>query len=148
MFGRKINGADEAGQALIELAVVIPVLLLIATGIGAFGIAMVNYLRLVDGVNEGARQMVVIRSQTNDPCATLSTVVQNAAQSLTASNLSFTFVFNGTTYTGKTCTAGAADLVQGTSGKISATYPCSIAVYKSSFAPGCTLQAATTELIQ
>jgi Flp pilus assembly protein TadG len=148
MFGVKDGSAGEDGQALIELAVVIPVLLLIATGIGAFGIAMVNYLRLVDAVNEGARQMVIIRSQTSDPCATLSGVVTNAAPSLTAANLSFTFVLNGTTYTGKTCSAGAANLVQGASGKIAATYPCSIAVYKSSFAPGCTLQAATTELIQ
>ena len=142
------GGCGEDGQALTELAVVIPVLLLVATGIGAFGITMVNYLRLVDAVNDAARQMVIIRSQTNDPCLTLSTIVQNAAQSLTASKMNFTFVLNGTTYTGTTCTAGASNLVQGATGKITVTYPCSIAVYKSNFAPGCTLQAATAELIQ
>ncbi len=141
-------GLNEDGQALTELAVVLPVLLLVATGIGAFGITMVNYLRLVDAVNDAARQMVIIRSQTSDPCATLSALVESGAQTLTASKLSYTFEFNGTTYTGTTCTAGASNLVQGASGKIAVTYPCSLAVYKSSFAPGCTLQAATTELIQ
>jgi Flp pilus assembly protein TadG len=146
MFGREWSNED--GQALIELAVVLPVLLLVATGIGAFGVTMVNYLRLVDAVNDGARQMVIIRSQTSDPCATLSTIVTNAAPSLTASRFVFTFAFNGTTYSGTTCTAGASNLVQGASGKISATYPCSIAVFRESLAPGCTLQAATAELIQ
>ena len=142
------HGVGEDGQALVELAVVAPMLLLVATGLGAFGVTMVNYLRLVDAVNEGARQMVIIRSQTNDPCATLSGVVEDAAPNLTAANLSYTFVLNGSTYTGKTCTAGAVNLVQGASGKISVSYPCSLAVFRSNFGSSCTLQAATTELIQ
>ena len=139
---------DESGQALIELATVLPVLLLLSTGVCAFGLTVNNYLTLVDGVNDGARQLVLSRSQTSDPCATISADVVSGAPKLDPAKLSFTFILNGTTFTGRTCTSGAADLVQGQPAEVLATYPCSLAAYRYNFAPGCTLTAQTTELVQ
>ncbi len=58
---------DEGGQALVEFALVIPVLMLILLGILKFGILYNNYLQLTDAVRSGARQMSIERGQ-GDPC--------------------------------------------------------------------------------
>jgi Flp pilus assembly protein TadG len=148
MIDRVQELQGESGQALIELATVLPVLLLLSTGVCAFGLTVNNYLMLVDGVNDGARQLVLSRSQTSDPCATISAYVVSGAPRLDPTKLSFTFILNGTPFTGRTCTSGAADLVQGQPAEVMATYPCSLAAYRYNFAPGCTLTAQTTELVQ
>ncbi len=62
-------------------------------------------------------------------------------------SISFTFVINGTTYTTTSCTAGAVNMVQGTSAEVAATYPCTLAIFGMHI-PSCSLQTQTTELIQ
>jgi Flp pilus assembly protein TadG len=156
---RSIRKADsranqDLGQSMVEMALVLPVLLLVVTGILTFGLALNNYVMLTEATSIGARALAISRGQTTDPCATASSAIYAAAPLLVSSNLSFTFVLNGTTYTGASCSSGssttgaAGNLVQGNNAVVTVTYPCSLAVYGANFAPNCLLQAQMTELVQ
>lgn len=139
----------ESGQALIELALCLPVLLLVVFGVCTFGIAFSNYLMLEDATNVGARQLAISRGQSTDPCSTASTAIIAAAPTLTRNSLGFTFLINNVSYSGTTCTGAAANMAQNAMAKVTVTYPCNLSSYKWSFASGsCTLTAATAELIQ
>jgi Flp pilus assembly protein TadG len=150
--------ASNEGGALVEFAVVLPILLLTLMGIFTFGIAMNNYNELTESVNNGARLLAISRGLTSDPCATTVAAIYAAAPSLPQLDstgklqlFTFSFVLNGTSYPNKTsCTAGVANLMQGQghAAEVTVTYPCNLSVYGTNFAPNCKLQAQTTELIQ
>jgi Flp pilus assembly protein TadG len=145
---------NDNGQAMVEMALALPLLLLVLTGILTFGLAFNNYVLLTEATSIGARTLAISRGATTDPCATASSAVIAAAPLLSSANLSFTFVLNGTTYTGTSCSSGssttgaAANLVQGANAIVTVTYPCSLAVYGANYAPHCSLQAQMTELVQ
>lgn len=145
--GKRIRGVRERGGSFVEFTLVMPILMLTMTGLVSFGFALHNDLMLTNATNTGAQLLAISRGQTTDPCATAYTSIGGAAPSLKAL-LSLTFVINGATYTAtNTCTAGAANMVQGASAQITATYPCTLAVFGMSF-PGCKLQTQITEFIQ
>jgi Flp pilus assembly protein TadG len=145
---------NEEGQAMVEVALVLPLLLLVLTGIFAFGLAFNNYILLTEATTIGARTLAISRGATTDPCATASSAVIAAAPLLTPANLTFSFSLNGVSYTGTSCSSGssttgaAANLVQGANAMVTVTYPCSLVVYGGNYAPQCSLQAKMTELIQ
>jgi Flp pilus assembly protein TadG len=143
-----IQRSDETGSSLVELALCLPILLTLVTGITSFGLAFNNYIMLTNAVQVGARQIAISRGQLPDPCSTVSTTISNASPLLKSTSLSYTFTLNGTSYPGKTCTAGAAQLLQGTAAQVQASYPCSLSIYGRNLVPGCTLTAQTTELVQ
>ena len=150
----RLRAGSERGQSLVEFAVSLPLLLVVLTGIFTFGFAFNNYLMLTDAVAVGGRQLAISRGQTTDPCATAANVVYGVAPFLTKSSLGFTFVLNGATYTGATCssssttTGAAGNLVQGGTAKITVTYPCKLSVFGANYAPGCTLTSQNTEVVQ
>ena len=145
---------NENGQAMVEMALVLPILLLVVTGILTFGIAFNNYVLLTEATGIGARTLAISRGATTDPCATASSAIIAAAPLLTPANLSFTFVLNGATYTGVSCSSGssttgaAGNLVQGTNAVVTVNYPCSLAVFGANYAPQCSLRAQMAELVQ
>jgi Flp pilus assembly protein TadG len=143
-----IQRSDERGSSIVEMALCLPVLLMIVTGIATFGIALNHYIMLTNAVEIGARQLAISRGQLADPCSTISTTIGSASPLLSSASISYTFVLNGTSYPGKTCTAGAAQLIEGTPAQVQATYPCTLLIYGKNLAPSCTLQAQTTELVQ
>ncbi len=124
-----------------------PVLFLAMTGMLSFGMTMHDYLTLTNGVNYGAQVLSMSRGQTTDPCATAVAAVQSASPSLTSANLTYTFSINGTSYTGTSCTTGAANMIQGDTAQVTVGYPCVLAVY-GMHAPACGLKTTTSELIQ
>ena len=137
----------QRGGTLIEFTLVMPVLLAIMTGMVSFGFALHNDLLLTNAVNTGAQLLSFSRGQTSDPCATASAAINSAAPTL-ASGVSLTFVINGSTYSSTTsCSAATANMVQGASAQVTATYPCTLAVVGMSF-PACHLGTSTTEFIQ
>ena len=145
--GKRVSGGNKRGGSFVEFTLVMPVLLLTMTGMVSFGFALHNDLMLTNAVNTGAQLLAISRGQTTDPCATAYTAIGGAAPSL-KTGLSLTFVINGSTYTAtNTCTAGAANMVQGASAQVTATYPCTLGVFGMSFA-SCKLQAQITEFIQ
>lgn len=144
----------ESGGTLVETALVLPILLVIVTGIFSFGITLNNYLELTDGVGISARALAISRGQTTDPCATTVAIFQKATPLLKPASTSYTFILNGTTYTGTSCsspsttTGAAGNLVQGSSAQMTVTYPCNLTVYNKNYASLCTLSSQTTELVQ
>ncbi len=138
------------GNAVIEFTVVMPMMLMLMTGMASAGFALQNYLLLTNAVNLGAQAIAFSRGQTTDPCNTGYTAISNAAPTLTAtgSGLSLTFTINGTTYANVTsCTAGASNMVQSATVQIKASVPVTLAIFSLNFAPG-TLVAKTAEYIQ
>jgi Flp pilus assembly protein TadG len=150
----RLRTINEEGQSLIESAFCLPILMMVAMGIFSFGLVFNNYLILTNAVNIGAQQLANSRGQTTDPCATTVAPVDAASPTLNHTTYSFTFVLNGTRYTGTSCSSGstttgaAGNLVQGSSAQVTVTYPCSLPIYGVNTVPGCTLTAQTTELIQ
>jgi Flp pilus assembly protein TadG len=52
---------DESGQALVEFAIVLPLLIAVVLGIVQFGIAYNNYVTLTNATRVGARKAAVSR---------------------------------------------------------------------------------------
>jgi Flp pilus assembly protein TadG len=148
------GAVGEQGQSMVEFAVVLPILLVIVTGILSFGVTLNNYMLLTNATNIGARQLAISRGQTLDPCATVAAAVYKAAPVLAKTSYVFKFVLNGNSYTGSSClsssttTGAAAQLVQGSPAQVTITYPCSLGVYGMSFSSCSLLTAQTTELVQ
>ncbi len=74
---------NEAGTSVVEMAIVLPLLLLLVFGIGEFGIAYTRWNSLTNAVREGARVGVVFRN----PCdaATVETIIENTVSTFAAS---------------------------------------------------------------
>jgi Flp pilus assembly protein TadG len=149
-----IRSGKDRGAAAVEMALALPILLLILTGICTFGIAFNNYLMLTQSVTVGAQLLSISRGQTTDPCATTVAAVYNAAPLLAQANFTFRLILTNpstgtaSTYNGTSCTGAAANLLQGYSAEVIANYPCNLAVYGVNYAPSCSLQAALTEVVQ
>jgi len=153
------RAASERGSSLVEFAIVLPLLMLVTTGIFAFGFALNNYLELTNAVNIGAQLLAVSRGDQSNPCTAAITALYNAAPNLTEGNLAFTFTFtsNGTptSYTTASACDKAAEeanspiFAQGESVKLVATYPCTLVGYGFNFSSlGCSLTANVTEIVQ
>lgn len=158
----RLRSGKQKGQSLVEFALVMPVLLLVVTGIAAFGIYLSHYIALTDAVSTGARLLAISRGQTTypptggvpDPCALTVNAIEQAAPFMAPSSMTFTFVLNGVSFTGTSCsssstsTGASGDLVQGKPAQVTVTYPCNMAVYGHNYFPGCTFKAQTTEIVQ
>jgi Flp pilus assembly protein TadG len=157
-LGRQIHAqlrSGEQGNAIIEFALILPVMLLLTTGIMVFGIAMNNYLQLNNAVSVGARTLAISAQLTLDPCATASSAITSAVPNLTPSKFTFSYVMNGTTYTGTTCASAsvsdgaAGNLASGTTVSVTATYPLNLSVFGQQYsANSAVLSATSTELVQ
>ncbi len=105
----------EEGSTLVEMALVMPILLVVLTGVFSFGVALNQYLVLTNAVNNGARGFAMsapsgagpTQINTNhDPCQYAAQIVQASAGNLTSSNISYTITYTlnssgaSTTYTG------------------------------------------------
>ncbi|WP_263376520.1 TadE/TadG family type IV pilus assembly protein [Granulicella aggregans] len=146
--------SDQKAQSLIEFAFILPVFLLVVTGMFAFGVAFTNWMVLTDATSLGGRTVSISRGNTLDPCSTASTAVAGAAPGLNTSQITYSSVINGTTYSGTSCnsssttTGAAGNLVQGGYYILSTTYPCKLAVFGQNLVSNCTLHASVKELVQ
>jgi Flp pilus assembly protein TadG len=145
-FGERLVRGEEGGP-LVEFAMVLPMMLVIVTGIFYLGIALALYLQLTNATDIGARLLSVSRGQTTDPCATTVAAIEAAAPNLKTTALTFSYVLDGQAESGTTCTAGAAYLVQGTSASVTVTYPIQVGIYGLGWNT-ITLKSQTTELVQ
>lgn len=136
----------ERGGALVELALVIPVILLLITGMFSVSLVMYQKETLAEAVSSGARFLAADRGD-NDPCASTANVVYGAAPNLSQSKISLSFVLNGTSYPTTTTCSGTSAMASGATATLTATYPCTLAWY-SSGALSCSLTVKTSEVIQ
>jgi Flp pilus assembly protein TadG len=65
----------QDGQAFVEFAIVLPLLVLLVFGITQFGLAFRNHLAITDAARVAARAAAVKR--TNNPCGAATTAIQN-----------------------------------------------------------------------
>ena len=122
---------NESGQALVEFALVLPLLCLVLFGIIQFGITLKDYLALTDAVRAGARQGAVARFE-NDPLGTTVTAVRDAAGDLSAGDLDVTV---------------SSSWERGRDVTVTATYPYSINLIGLVVASG-DLRSTTTERVE
>jgi Flp pilus assembly protein TadG len=151
VFGRICRVcAGTRGGALVEVAVTLPPLFLLMTGIFSFSIAIHQKLQLAEAISSGGRTLAVDRGDT-DPCNTTANAIYGAAPGLSPSSIGLTFVLNGVSTSGASCpgsNGGAnTNMVQGKNAQVTATYTCHIRVYGFSY-PGCTLTSRITESVQ
>ena len=90
LMGRR---SRESGQAVVELALVLPIMLLLLVGIVQFGSVFRDYIALTDATRAGARQGSVARSLGGTDQAKIDSVVatvQKAAVNLNVNNIGIT----------------------------------------------------------
>jgi Flp pilus assembly protein TadG len=147
-----LSDSNSQGSALVEMALAMPLMMLIMTGIFSFSNALYQKLSLSEGVSVGGRVLAVDRGDT-DPCKTATAAIVAAAPSLNNSNMSLTYTLDGvsqgsgTTSCPGTSGAANADMVSGKNSVIQATYKCSLGVYGSNFGT-CTINEQITEVVQ
>lgn len=71
-FGR------QDGQAIVEMALILPILAALILGIAQFGIAYNNYITLTDATRAGARKAAVSRFTGDNGAAAVALVKSNS----------------------------------------------------------------------
>ncbi len=135
----------EAGQALVEFALMLVPLLLVILGIIKFGILFGEYVTLTNATGYGARTLAVSRGNGTGPptaCQAATTALDNAATTLSTSQITVSITFPSPDTS--TCSA----LQPGDSGEVQATYPCNLQILFFNFWPNCELSSQTTVRIE
>ena len=147
---RSRRARGEGGQALVEIALVMPLLLVLVTAIIQFGIMLSDYSSVVNAAREGARALALGTSRTNDPCdPAVAQAISSASGDFTIPSADITPSFQsatgGTTtedYCGsttpgtactpyvynKTCNTAGAE-VAGDQAEITIVYPYTLNVF-------------------
>ena len=133
MINKRISLRSERGQAMTELALILPVLALLLFGIVQFGIVFHQYITVTDAVRAGARKAVVSRHD-GSPAASAETALRKAAGGLDAAKLAVTV-------------SAPAGWTHGEDVKVCATYPYTIDLVGMVFKTG-NLSSCTTERIE
>jgi Flp pilus assembly protein TadG len=139
----------ERGQAVVELALVLPLFLMLLLGIVQFGTVFRDYVALTDATRVGARQASVSRSlqppSSREP--TIVTKIHNAGINLDSNKMTITVELRDPAGTLKTPNSAEASWVQSGDVTVRATYPFKISLFGQVFYTG-TLQSRTTERIE
>ena len=148
----------EHGGALVEMAIALPVMMLLTTAIVSFGLLLSSYLVVSHAVDVGARNLALSRGASTNPCADAVSVIQNAAPTLASSSLNYTFQIGTDTFSGNStgfsgtgsssCSQlGVSDMVAGSTATVTVSFPMQLAVY--GWAPRTlNLPSSTSEIIQ
>jgi Flp pilus assembly protein TadG len=141
----------EHGQALVEFAMVIPLLALIVVGVVKFGAVYTNYTQLIDAGRSSARQFAIERGQA-DPCGDTVARLAAAAGSLATSDITAQITVAGDpnvyTYSGGSVSGSCPTLVAGSAATVHVSYPCDLKILSVNFLPGCHLRTTATERIE
>ena len=162
-FGRaKVKSLGERGSALVEFALVAPMLLLIVLGTAQFGVTLGQYVMLTNAVGVGAMQFAISRGDTT-PSSDAWNAITTAASTLTPANIKMTLSVNATACVTNASTLSAAQAADTTCataltnnvGKpalVSATYtatvPCNLLTTWQGMASTCNLASQVTERVQ
>jgi Flp pilus assembly protein TadG len=86
------NSRHEEGQAVVELALVLPLMLMLLLGVIQFGTVFRDYIALTDATRVGARQAAVARSiqPESDRVPRVVDMVHRAAVNLNKSKITVT----------------------------------------------------------
>lgn len=136
------RGRGEHGQALVELAIVLPILLLLLTGMIQFGLMLNKYLSLNDAARAGARELA-LGGGLNDPCdpAVANALATGAGLNLQSSQVTVGFANTSTdhcstgtytynpSYTSTTNTNTTGNFTEGDQGSVTVSQPFTLSVF-------------------
>lgn len=140
----------DPGSALVEMALVMPIMLCMLTGIFSFSQSLYQKLQLEEGVSVGGRTLAASRGVT-DPCATAVAAVYAAAPGFGVGSITFSITIDGQPAYTTSCTAAGgannAKMPAGSNAQIVATAPCTLTIYNVK-ALSCALGSQITEVVQ
>jgi Flp pilus assembly protein TadG len=140
----KFRAGSETGAALVELAVTLPVLLLLTTGICAFGFAINADMQLTNATSMGGQVLADARGATSDPCTTAVSTIVAAAPGLTPSNVGFSILFTSAAGTQYGPFTGTGTSQTGEQGSGSSQVSCASMISTGAFAQGMSAQITAT----
>lgn len=157
---RHLLNSDSEGGALVEMALILPMMMLLITGMFSVGMALSYYMMLTNGISAGARAFAISPQVSitsggksvpiTDPCAYAVQMATQATPTINSKAITYTFTYTpagGTSvqYTNGTCdglTTNVGDFVQ-----MQASYPYSLFLY--GFGPSTlNIQARSAEVMQ
>ena len=121
---------SEQGVAMVEIALTLPLMVVLITVIWQLGLLLSQQTTLTYAATIGAQALMVDRTSTsNDPCADTFNAIKGAAPTLISANISMTISMNNnTSITQKSCSGKQTQLVQGGPVTVQATYPYSFSI--------------------
>jgi Flp pilus assembly protein TadG len=146
---KRVHDIGRRGVAVLEFAVMAPVLFMVLFGIIEFGIALNQYLTLTNAVLAGARTFANSRTSTT-PYSSTVTAMTTAAPTLQTATLTslISLKVNGAACTSDGGCSTALSANAGNPSTVAATYPCSVTIPFFTWTGACTLSAQTTERIE
>jgi Flp pilus assembly protein TadG len=152
--------ASEDGSPLIEMALILPMLMVFITGMVWIGIGINHYMVLTNAVSAGARAFAISPAVSigsgpvTDPCTYGINTANSAAPSLQSLGVTYTVTYTvtntgkSTKYTpGKTVTCSGITTTVGDTVRLDATAPFTIYMY--GFAKhNLNILASSTEVMQ
>jgi Flp pilus assembly protein TadG len=120
------------GQALVEAAVVLPLMLMLLLGMFSVGVAMIQYEMLGEATFAGSQQFQNGRGILTDPCASAATAVTAALPNWVAGSIIYSASITDDTGTAQpiapstgsfSCTGGANYLTQYQPATLTVSYP-------------------------
>ena len=149
-FGyRLIRIRSERGNAILEFALVMPLMVLLITVICQLGVLFNQQISLTHAATIGAQTLMQDRlSPSNDPCLDTFNAIKDAAPTLNSSSIVVTLTMNNNTpITNTTCPGKQTQLVQGGPVTVQVTYPYAISLigYQVSSLSGTMVSGAITE---
>jgi Flp pilus assembly protein TadG len=158
----KVNTLGDRGAALVEFALVAPMLLLIVFGTAQFGVTLGQYVMLTNAVGVGAMQFAISRGDTT-PSSDAWNAITTAASTLTPASIKMTLTVNATACVTNASTLSAAQAADTTcmnaltnnvgkpaqvSASYTATFPCNLLTTWQGMASTCNLASQVTERVQ
>jgi Flp pilus assembly protein TadG len=150
---RFANLRREDGQALVEFALVLPILLMVATGITSFGLVFYHYITIEDAVRSGARTLSLGRGNTapspNDPCTEAQNATFNSAVDAGLQRTNIHLIVNGVPMQPGSCPGTGSNWNQGNTATVTATVPCTINIVGLNLScPGGNITAQATDAVE
>jgi Flp pilus assembly protein TadG len=126
---RRFHKDAEEGSALVEMAILLPLMMLIMTGIFSFSLLLFQQIQLTETVCNAGRYLAVAR-QAPDPCTTVYNAIDNAPG--IGANPTISITQNGTALP-TTCpynsTTNTSYLIQGATVNVSVSSSNKLMVY-------------------
>jgi len=129
---RGVHSRNEEGNALVELALSLPILMALLTGTASFSLALYNLQQLGNATSGAAQLVAAEQGLITDPCAAVVTSMTQSLPNWNASSFTYTVwitnsggtatKFGPTTGSSFTCKAGAADMAQNEPITVSVSY--------------------------
>jgi Flp pilus assembly protein TadG len=143
--------ASDAGSAIVEFALLAPVLLMLLIGMFQFGLLINNYIQVTEAVRVGVRTLAISRGAST-PIASTKNAVYASAPGLTQGSFTFTITVNGNGCNGSTTESTCAGYLtsgQGQQATLTAAYNCnSLVVFGTNYLPSCSLSSTSSARIE